>query len=276
MITMQQKRRGAALAASAAAMGALIAGCNSGGGNTTVGGSSAPSAGVALTGTDAVAKVNGEAITQSEFYSQLQRYTPNPQASSGPAGKAVLQQLIMTVLTEQLAKQEGVAPTDAEIDQQLANIKASADKLLVRGFDDTLANAGLTEDDLKNFQIKPELAQVKLLTKGVTITDDEIKAFYDQHKKDQFTKPNRAHIKRIAFASSADANAAYADIQKGKPYEDYVSKSIITQPADGDLPQWVDLDDMTNPPSSRWWTASRMRSPATFPSRSRSRAPGGS
>lgn len=246
MITMQNKRRGAALVASAAAIGVFIAGCNNGGSKPDSGGGGSMS-GSSMTGTDSVAKVNGEAISQAAFYSQLQRYTPNQQTGATPAGKAVLQQMIMTMLLEQLAKQEGVAPSDAEVDEQMANVKASADKLLVRGFDDTLANAGLTADDLKNFQIKPQLAQVKLLTKGVSVTDAEIKAFYDLHKKDQFTKPNRAHIKRIAFANAADANAAYDDIQKGKPYENYISKSIITQPADGDLPQWVDLDDATNP-----------------------------
>ncbi|BDI34381.1 hypothetical protein CCAX7_64320 [Capsulimonas corticalis] len=247
MITMQNKRRGAALVASAAAMGVLIAGCNNGGGKTE-GASGTATAGAPLTGTDAVAKVNGEAISQSDFYTQLQRYTPNPQQmSQAPAGRIVLQQLINNLMMEQLAKQEGVAPTDAEVDAQLNNIKLIQDKVLVRGFSDTLAAAGLTEDDLKHLQIQPQLAQIKLLTKGQSVTDAEIKAYYDLHKKDQFTKPNRAHIKRIAFASAADANAAYSDIQKGKPFEDYVSKSIINQPSDGDLPQWVDLDDVSNP-----------------------------
>ncbi|MEO7719206.1 MAG: peptidyl-prolyl cis-trans isomerase [Capsulimonas sp.] len=245
MITMQNKRRGAALVASAAAMGVFLAGCNTGGG---AGGDASSKGAPTLTGTDAVATVNGEAITQAEFYSQLQRYTPNPQQmSSAPAGKTVLQQLIMNTLTEQLAKQEGVPPTDAQINEQMANFKSSADKVLVRGFDDTLATAGLTEEDLKTFQIKPQLAQINLLTKGVTIADADIQAFYDLHKKDQFTKPNRAHIKRIALATAADANSVYDDIQKGKPFEDYVAKSVIKQPVDGDLTQWVNLDDATNP-----------------------------
>jgi parvulin-like peptidyl-prolyl isomerase len=67
-------------------------------------------------------------VTEPQFYAQLQNYVPNtPPQTFAPvgqsAGRLVLQQLMQNLIVEGLAQDEGVAPTDAEINTQFNNIK---------------------------------------------------------------------------------------------------------------------------------------------------------
>ena len=121
-------------------------------------------------------------------------------------------------------------------------------------------------------QIKPQLAGTKLLTKGATITDADIKTFYDANKAKSFTKPARVHIKKIALGSLADAQAVAAAIKGGQTFESQVSKSLDKSTPDGDFPQWIPTDPA--PPGSavlvtplKATPAGGVTAPITIPSR---------
>ena len=95
--------------------------------------------------------------------------------------------------------------TDAQVDEQYQTLQFQTNRSSVKSFDDQLKQNGLTPDFVKKSQIIPELCQFNEITKGVTVTDAEIKAYYDLHKNDQFTDPDEAHIKRIQSSTEADA-----------------------------------------------------------------------
>lgn len=251
---MQLTRRGAARLTSLAVLSSLaLAGCNHSG--TTDSGSGTGSGdGSGTVATITTPKNNTLSITQPEFFAQLQSYVPNspaspaaPQGSYAPpgqqAGRLVLARMLQNLMLEGLAKDQGVAPTDAEINAQYDDFKAIQQTQLVKPFDQALADAGLNADLVKNLQLRPQLTQLKLATKGATVSDADIQTFYNANKdKPPYTNPLRVHINRLVFSSLADAQAAAAAIKGGKTFESQAASALDKSPTDVDVPNWVPLD----------------------------------
>ncbi len=150
--------------------------------------------------------------------------------------------LLLNLMVEGLAQDQGVAPTDADINTQYNNIKMLQDARNIKGFDQALTDAGMTPDIFKSLQVKPQVAQLKLLTKGVTITNADVQTYYNTNKDKQFTKPVRVHIKRIVVATQAEAQSISKAIAGGQTFESQVAQSLDKSTPDGDVSQWVPLD----------------------------------
>jgi|GEM_PF-1327986 len=242
-----------AVLSSLAAVPFALSGCGQnnsagGGGNNIVtsGGDAGPVA------TVTTPKGNSLALSQTEFYDQLQGFVANgsPQSSAPigqPAGKLVLQQLLQNLMFEGLAQDQGVAPTAAAVDQQYANIKMIQEARSTKPFDTALADAGLTPAVFKNLQVKPQLAQLALLTKGAAVADADIQKFYDANKDKAFTKPARVHIQRIVAPTLPAAQQIAKAISGGQTFQSQVAQSLDKTSPDGDVPQWIPLDPA--PPS---------------------------
>ena len=202
-----------------------------------------------VTGGDIAATVNGEPITRHDFDVQLENFVPNAQTPQNVAvGKIVMERLISNLVIAEFAKKENIAPTDAEIDAEYANIKTQHDYTSVKPLETELSDAGMTPESYKESTIRPLLSQLKLLTQGMTVTDAEMRAYYDQHKTDEFMKPERAHIKRIAFTTQQQAQQIYDQIKSGtKSFEDFVPQSIIHDTNNGDINSWVPLGSPSPP-----------------------------
>jgi hypothetical protein len=84
------------------------------------------------------------------------------------------------------------------------------------------------------------VAQLNLLSRGVTVTDAETKSFYDTHTN-QFGSPPRAHIKRIILGTLSQATSIYNQIKAGGQFEQFVSNSLDHSSPDGDVNQWIPL-----------------------------------
>ncbi|MBV9851589.1 MAG: peptidyl-prolyl cis-trans isomerase [Armatimonadetes bacterium] len=229
---MQPFRRGAALLAALSTL--ALAGCH-----RSATDNSGP---LVLNGSSPIATVNGQDITQQQFFTQLQNYVPAPAAPAQAAGPAVLRQMISALLVEQYAKDQGVAPTDAEVNALYNTFQAVQEAQSVKPFDQLLAESGQTDQDIKDARLRPQIAQIKLLAKGQPpVTDADVSAYYAQNKA-QYTEPNRAHIKRIVLASSADAKRIADQIQKGQPFDSFAAQSLDRSFPGGDVPVWVNLD----------------------------------
>lgn len=230
-----------------------LSGCNHAGTAETGGGNSIAGSGDAgPVATLTTPKGSTLTLSQTEFYDQLQGFVANgsPQSSAPigqPAGKLVLQQLLQNLMFEGLAQDQGVAPTDAEVNQQYANIKMIQEARSTKPFDQALADAGLTPDVFKSLQIKPQLAQLKLLTKGATVSDADIQTFYNAQKDKAFTKPARVHIQRIVAGTLPEAQQIAKAIAGGQTFGSQVAQSLDKSSPDGDVPQWIPLDPA--PPS---------------------------
>ncbi len=257
-ITQLTRRRAARLTSlavlSLAVVPLALSGCDnhastsSGGGDsfTASGSDSGPVA------TVTTPKGNALNLSQTEFYDQLQGFVANgsPQSFAPvgqPAGRLVIQQLLQNLMVEGLAQDQGVAPTDAEINQQYDNIKLIQEARSTKPFEQALTDAGLSSDLFKGLQVKPQLAQLKLLTKGATVSDADITAFYNANKDKAFTEPPRVHIKHIAVGSLAQAQQISKAIAGGQTFESQVVQSTDKSSPDGDIAQWIPLDPA--PPS---------------------------
>jgi foldase protein PrsA len=163
-----------------------------------------------------VATVNGEEIRGGEYYSRME-FLPGVGKPSGrsfsefPPGFLTLEQLITERLVLQLARQKGVLPTDLEVDAELNARQEDAPDFLA-----TWTASGRTLDDLKD-QIRYELAQFKIQTFGVTITNQEVDNHYKNNAA-EFTLPKRAKLRVIVVQSEADRDTVDAALKSGKAF----------------------------------------------------------
>ena len=244
---MQLTRRSAARLTSLAVFSGLaLAGCHPSGNDITVPGAP-PGAPAGAAATITTPKNNTITVTTQQFYAELQGFVTNPRVS-GPAGVQVMQQLLPNLMYLGLAEDQGLTPTDAEVDAQYKNLAMVQDARNIKPFDQALTDAGMTPDIVKDLQIKPQVAQLKMLTKGATVTDADIQTFYNANKDKIFTKPLRAHIKRLTFTDAGQAQAVAKAIQGGQTFESQVSQSLDKSTPDGDVLQWIPLDPA--PPGS--------------------------
>jgi peptidyl-prolyl cis-trans isomerase C len=171
---------------------------------------------------DKVAMVNGTVITRSEYDTELSRFerqmamsgqAPDPTQASDMKGR-VLDGLIDRELLKQQCKKQGITVTDSDVDQQVAVLKQKFGN--EKEFTDTLAKMNLTEADLKS-QLRQDLAIKKLIDQQiaskVTITPEEMKAFYDSHPE-FFKAPERVRASHILI--KVEPTASDADKAKAK------------------------------------------------------------
>ncbi len=253
-LTFHTRRAGRLLSLAAlsslAALPLALSGCahsdssaEGGGGNTiaAAGGQAGPVA------TLTTPKNNTLTLSQAEFYAQLQSFVPNNGQQSfapagQPAGKLVFQQALQSLMFEGLAQDQGVAPTDAEVSRQYDVVKTISDYKSTKPFDQALADAGLTPDLFKSLQVKPQLAQLKLATKGATVSDADIQTFYNSNKDKAFTAPPRIHIAVIVVGTLPEAQQIAKAVSGGQTFASQAAQSLEKGTPDGDLPKWFPLD----------------------------------
>jgi ribosomal protein L9 len=177
-----------------AVMVAALAGCGSQGG-----------------GSSSLATINGETITDGQLNKHMSRKTSVRVQTANGAAEAqlsesldfqALQDLIGQRIIMQLAKDDGVYPTDGEILQEL-DFRGKLNPNYVK----QLNAAGYNLESIKE-NLALELAREKLISKGVKVTDAEVDE-YIKNNPQQFTNPATATM-RWVFAKT-DARKAEVD-----------------------------------------------------------------
>lgn len=172
-----------------------------------------------------VAAVNGEPITQQEFYGRLEE----------AYGPAMLRQIVQENLQLQFAKNAGAAPSDAQIDARIASLRAAP------GVAERLGN--VSPDALRR-AVRLQLSEAATIDKGVQVTDDDIKRFYranidPSNPKARYRTPEAAQVAVIVTDSEARCDEALHALQKGTPFG-AAAKTYSLDPsrdADGVAPQ---------------------------------------
>lgn len=163
-----------------------------------------------------VATVNGEEIKGGEYYHRMENMTGMGKVAQGqfvelPPGFVTIQQLIQERVLLQLAKKKGVYPTDPEIAQELKNRLEDNPKLM-----EQWTAGGRTREEL-DYNIRLDLAQFKIRTQGINLTDQEVEKFYADHKS-SFTIPKQYKLRIIAVGSTEAKAAVDADLKAGKSF----------------------------------------------------------
>lgn len=180
---------------------------------------------------DVVAKVNGQAIKKDDLVKGAQvvrmkmAQMGQPVALTGTFYHQVLDELIGITLLQQQAKAAGIAPSEAEVNQQVAARKSSFPSEEV--YKQALQQTGLTEDLLRK-QTRDQMAVQKYVeTKvvaNIAVTDQAAKDFYEKNKAEIHT-PERLHLRHILLRVDPKT-ATPADKQKAKAKADDLLKQI--------------------------------------------------
>jgi hypothetical protein len=139
-----------------------------------------------------VAVINGQPITQAEYHSYLERMQlvqvqtdagVQQARIAGTLGLQALNDLVRRELVLQLAKEEGLLPNEADIEQELAfQTKRRPD------FVSFLTGKGMTLEMIRN-DIRFDLARERLLTRGKETTMDEVEQFIQENPQMLMEQP---------------------------------------------------------------------------------------
>lgn len=163
-----------------------------------------------------VVVINGEEVRGGEYYHRME-FLPNVSRQMGsslatfPPGFLTIEQLITERLVLQMAKDKGVYPTDPEVQAEIRARLEENPKMV----DDFLAT-GQSRQDLE-YQMRIELAQFKLRSFGITITDQEIDQFYKANPV-MFTIPKRVNLKVIVVQNAEAKGKVDAELAGTKDF----------------------------------------------------------
>ena len=154
-------------------------------------------------GSEVIATSKVGDITQNDLYEEMK----------GSIGDQAFQLLVIEKVLE--SKYD---VTDEEVDTQLAADK----KQLGENFEAYIAQSGYTEESYKKF-LKLNLLQEKALIEDVEVTEDEIKAEYENIK-------NEINARHVLVADEATALKVKAELESGKDFAE-VAKAYSTEEA---------------------------------------------
>ncbi|MEA4924471.1 MAG: SurA N-terminal domain-containing protein [Syntrophomonadaceae bacterium] len=116
-----------------------------------------------------VASVNGEEITKQQLYDEMLR----------ASGEDTLNSLISQKLVAMEIKKQNITVSDEEVQTELQKYYDAYGG--EDGFGQTLSENGYTLDEFKK-EIVTELSIRKILEPQITITDEELKSYFEENK----------------------------------------------------------------------------------------------
>jgi parvulin-like peptidyl-prolyl isomerase len=170
-----------------------------------------------------IVTVNGAPIVGRDYYRRMETQpglgTPTTDMKFVQVypGYLTLRFLIEEELIVQLAKSQGVAPTDAQVDAELA-----AKKLRNPEQFNSLAQFGMAEQEMKR-RILVDMSEFNVLTKGVTITDFEVEKYYKDNPT-KFRLPKRYQLRMIRVGSEDAKKDVDAALAGGEKFEDVAAR----------------------------------------------------
>jgi parvulin-like peptidyl-prolyl isomerase len=169
---------------------------------------------------DAIATVNGEAITRGDFeneWSEMKRFFGSNDANAAMFQGNTLYRMINAALSISLAKQKGLSVSDADIDKAIAEQKKDRSGKAVPESDwqKMLEFKGVTEAELRD-SLRTSLLPAALFEtfkSQVKATDQDLLATYDQ------VKARRIVINKLPEApAKAKLQKIVEEIKKGADF----------------------------------------------------------
>jgi peptidyl-prolyl cis-trans isomerase SurA len=220
---------------------------------------------------DVAARVNGKEITTAELEKQFQVRTSTEQPPSQEEAQDLKLQLLNQMINDrillELAAQAGLTASDAEVDVKFNELKSQGTE---EQFQDMLKQQKMSADEVKA-EFRKQITIDKLVNKEITskisVSEAEIKAFYDKNKE-SFNLPEGFHLAHILVdpnptpdVNNANKDAAKSpdearqkvtrllrEIQSGQDFATVArnySEDPATAPLGGDL-NFQPLDNIAN------------------------------
>lgn len=187
----------------------------------------------------AVADVDGVTISQKDFFDYLQ-HKPTMLVSTpsgaqvvklaGTPGFQALKDLIINKIVEKMAKDEGVFPSDADVNKEIKFQESKSPQLV----SNALAQ-GISIDMLRD-EVRNDLCKFNLVTKGVTVTPEQVNQYITANQKTKFMNPPQANLQMVAVHTKDDEKAVDAALAKGQQFA-AVAQTYSIDP-NGAASQW--------------------------------------
>jgi len=197
---------------------ASLAGCGKSAGSGS-GPSAASDPGVAAT-------VNGEPITVADFNAYMgmketvqvfSRRGIEQMHVAGTFGVQTMEELVNQKILMDMAKDQGVLPTDKDVDDELAfQTRLRPDYVTIQ------QQSGASMDSIRH-ELMVGLAREHLIMKGVKVGDREVDGYIKAHP-DRFVEPATADVLFIEASTSARQSAVDAALAKGEKFGEVAVK----------------------------------------------------
>lgn len=168
-----------------------------------------------------VAIVNGTPITQAEYVRYLMlKPTVTVQSNRGPQEAAVsfplgfqaLNDIVKQKLVVQMAKQEGVYPSDADLNKEI-DFRKENDPNWVPNLQRQGLDLGMIKEALA-----VEMSRDNLIGKDVTVTDADIDQYKKMHPA-EFMKPASMDLQWILVSSEAAKKQVDSQLSNGQRFD---------------------------------------------------------
>ncbi len=143
----------------------------------------------------------------SDLLRSLPTYSLDPVFEDPKLKALVLERILENKVLMYYASEENLLSTKKEIDREVKNILEGIKKdrtkqsLIIRRY-------GTLTNYINNYlkpSVREELTLKKVREKVMNVTDDEIKKYYEEHKKDIMLKYDRADLISVSFDKEEDA-----------------------------------------------------------------------
>lgn len=188
--------------------------------------------------------VNGESVIGKTYLKRMEVLPRvgeivNGKFVSSSPGFLTLNRIVNEILLLQLAKEQGVSPTEAEVEAELAKMRKDNPELMAG-----LQKIGFTEDDLR-YDLRVQIAEFKVQTRGINVTDQQVETYYKANIK-AYTVAETYKLRIIAVDTEAKRKAAEADLVAGMAFADVAKKHSLHASRDtgGDLGE-VPFDEIS-------------------------------
>lgn len=185
-----------------------------------------------------IAKVNGQTISVKDFdarVSEIQTYyeSQGMNFESEEAKQALdqvkgelLESMIAYTLVDQEVKKQGLNPDDPKVKEQEDNIKSMlGDEATYTSW---LKQQGITQSEFKNY-----LVLLTNVTKDVTVTDEQIRAYFDSHPEEFGGQPEQVKARHILVEAEEKAKELIAKLDGGADFVQ-LAKENSTEPGAAD------------------------------------------
>lgn len=184
------------------------------------------------------AVVGGSTISEADYISALKQ----------KFGDQVLQDMVNREVVFQAAKQQGVTVDQAELDQEMAQIRESYGSSSDSEFEQALnKQAGTTVEALRR-EITYQLLLQALATKDIVISDEELLTFYNNHPE-RYARPMQMRLWQIVVATQQEAEQVATELKQGANFQALAKERSIdslTSGNGGDM-GWLSLGDSRLP-----------------------------
>jgi len=201
----------------ALALGAAAAGC--GGGGDDENSTDVPADAIAVVGDREISKTEYDRLlaqAQKTFEAREQEFPEAGTPEFAQLRNALVANLVEQAEYEIAAEELDVEVTEKELDTRLEELKAQYFEGNEDAYKEELEKQGLTEEQVRKDLRSRMLAEkiFERVTSEVEVTDEEIKAYYDENKT-QFDVPASRQVRHILVKTKAKADEIHQQLENG-------------------------------------------------------------